>query len=406
MSKCQQARLIRAWTVIAACLGLAMVGAIDSAAAQTCTCAVSPTPTFQPPPLPRPLPRTTRTVTPPPPKEKPEDIREQDALQLEAEEHARHGRWDDAAKNWLEIFKKAADPSRREAARRHYQDAIAKALPDPKEDRARLLAAKTERQAGRWSAAAEKYLDALTKATDDNSRDEAMKGYTEAAQIVISPWWRMGRYVPPVWWAHEHRAGSAGLLVVVLVVLVSPLFITGAPITDRIFGGLPELIRPKFSGRATVLATVMLTDGAPAPLFAAQLPYCALEVRRRWQRVGVSFLSGSTTLLSVPGVVADQVATEIPKIKGIDIGAWAKWLLLVAKYFSWRVESQVGFSPDTANTPSEGRMRAYATLRWAWFTYGSYAVAPRAAHDKDFERASYAIAARVLGAAQPKRERR
>ena len=344
-----------------------------------------------------------RAASSPAPPEKPEDIRAHEALQLEAEANAQAGRWEQAAKNYLELFKQAADPKMRAAARTDYLKAAAHAFQDPKEDRARFLAAETELRAGRWSTAAEKYLEALTKASDDGAKQKAADGYNRAAQVIITPWWRWGTYLPPVWWVHNHPTEAGLLLVAVIVVMVGPLFFTGAPITARLFRQLPPLIRPKFSGRATILAAAMLTDNAPAKLFAAQMPHCAIEVRRRWTRVGVSFLSGTTTLLSVPGTLADQIAADIPNIKGINVGAWAKWLLQVRQYFSWRVESQVGFAPDSAAAQSGGRMRAYATLRWAWFTYDSYGVAPRARHPLDFERASYAIAARVLGAAQPKR---
>jgi hypothetical protein len=335
--------------------------------------------------------------------EKPEDIRAHEALQLEAEANARAGRWDQAAKSYLELFKQAADPALRTTARQGYLNAAAHAFQDPKEDKARLLAAETELRAGRWKTAADKYLEALTNASDDGAKQKAAAGYDRAAQVITTPWWRWGTYVPPVWWVHNHPREAGLLLFALLVVVVGPLFFTGAPITDRLFRQLPPPIRPKFSGRASILAAAMLTDNAPVKLFAAQMPHCAIEVRRRWKRVGVCFLSGATTLLSVPGTLADQIAADIPNIKGMNIGAWAKWLLQVRQYFSWRVESQVGFAPDTAATPSEGRMHAYATLRWAWFTYDSYGVAPRARHALDFERASYAIAARVLGAAQPKR---
>jgi hypothetical protein len=326
-----------------------------------------------------------------------------EALLLEAEANKRAGRWADAAKAFLDVIKHAPDAATRQAAVDGYRDASDHALSTPKEDEARLLAAATEQRAGRWNAAAEKYLDALQKASDDKHRQLAREEYLKAADVIVSRWWRWSTYFAPLWWLHTHLSAFLLLAGVIALIVLLPLWARPGRALGAVVGRLPEILRPRFSGRARILATATLTDDAPARLFAAQLPHSAQEVRRRWKRVGVSFLSGSTTLLSVPTALANQIATEIPEIRGVNLGKLATLILLLSQYFSWRVESQVGFSPDSPTPPSPGRMRAYATLRWAWFTHGSYAVSPRALHAADFEKASYAIAARVLGAAQARR---
>jgi hypothetical protein len=323
----------------------------------------------------------------------------------EADAYKKAKRWNEASAKFLDAIKNAVDERTRTRAIDGYRETIKIALELSAEDQARLLEAKTERAAERWDKAAEKYLEALRHAPDEVHQKEAREGYEEAVTQMMSRWWRWGKSFPPIWWAHLYWEGIAfGLLAIALP--VSSRYMGG----DGLLGPVSRLSRlilrpPQFNGGARILAATTLTDDAPGKLFTAQLPHSANEVRKRWERVGVSFLSGATTLLSVPTTVANQIASEIPDIKGINVGKFAAWLLLVDQYFRWRVESQVGFTPDLHTEKGEkgpGRMRAYATLRWAWYVKGSYAVSPKATHAGDFEKAAYAIAARVLGAAQRK----
>jgi hypothetical protein len=148
---------------------------------------------------------------------------------------------------------------------------------------------------------------------------------------------------------------------------------------------------------------VGITQNSQAQLFAAQLPYGVKEVQDRWRRAGLSFLSGTTTLLSVPSVLADQIANDFPEVKGVNLGKFLSFLSLLSRYFSWRVESQVAYCPDPSASPTgcgAGKMRAYAALRWAWFTKEIFRIAPKAADQNDIDIAAYGIAARILGAAQ------
>ena len=324
-----------------------------------------------------------------------------EAAMLEAAANRQAGRWDDAARKYLEVLKRPVDAKTREAATAGYLEASAKAFSSPKEDEVRLLAADTERQLQHWDVAATKYLEALQKASDERRQTQARSGYNAAASVITGRWWRWSRYFPPLWWLHGHPILAFIIAFAVVLIVLAPLWISRGPLA-RLPDIVPPILRPRFTGRARVLATTTLTDDAPGKLFAAQLPYSALEVRRRWDRVNNSFMSGTTTLLSVPSALAQQIATQMPEIKGINVGSIAAFFLLIGQYFSWRVESQVGYSPDAPDTKGPGRLRAYATLRWAWFTRGSYAVSPRVRHAADFERAAYAVAARVLGAAQPR----
>jgi len=272
----------------------------------------------------------------------------------------------------------------------------------------KLVQARAEQRDGHWDTAAGLYAQALGSG-DSRTRASAMQGFERARRVTRTWWWRWGKYFPPFRWWHIHRRATVWALVILIVLLISPRF-RGTGILGLLGGMVRLVFMPRFRGRAQVITPTCLADGSPVALFAAQIPLSALDVRRRWDRAGLKFLSGGTTLLSLPSAVADQVSQTFPEVYKINVGKYLAFVLVLARYFTWRVESQLAYCPDPATTPGTapgpaGRMRAFATLRWGWFTRATFEVTPKAAGPLDCERAAYAIGARVLGAAEKRRNR-
>jgi hypothetical protein len=272
----------------------------------------------------------------------------------------------------------------------------------------KLVEARAEQRDGHWDTAGELYRKALTS-SDSRTRESATEGFERARSVTRTWWWRWGKYFPPFRWWHIHRRATAWALFVLIVLLLSPRF-RGTGILGLLGRVMRWLFMPRFRGQAQVIAPTSLAEPSPATLFAAQIPLAALDVRRRWDQAGLKFLSGATTLLSLPSAVADSVAQNFPDVYKINVGKYLAFVFVLARYFTWRVESQLAYCPDPAATPGgiagpAGRMRAFATLRWGWFTWTTFQVAPKSTGPLDCEKAAYAIAARVLGAANKKRKR-
>jgi hypothetical protein len=271
-----------------------------------------------------------------------------------------------------------------------------------------LLQARAEELDGHWETAAGLYAKALASG-DSRARTSASEGFWRARAVTRTWWWRWGKYFPPFRWWHIHHRATKWALIIIVLLLLSARF-TGTGILGLVGRGLRFGFMPRFRGRARVISPASLTTDSPTGLLAAQIPISALDVRRRWERAGVKFLSGGTTLLSLPSAVADQISQNFPDVYNINVGKFVAFLLSLARYFTWRVESQLAYSPNPPATPGgtagpAGRMRAFATLRWGWFVRTTFQVTPKAAGPLDCERAAYAIAARVLGAAQKKSRR-
>jgi hypothetical protein len=256
-----------------------------------------------------------------------------------------------------------------------------------------------------WDGAAMQYKAAIT-ATDPRVRERAEEGFERARALTRTWWWKLGKWFPPVrWWRLYPLATSLGLLIVLLT-LWSPKLLRGVGVLGLLARLIKWLFMPQFRGRAHVIAPVSLTDKSPTSLFAAQLPLSAMEVRRRWERAGLSFLSSGTTLLSLPSAIADEMVKEFPEVYKIDLGKYLAFLITASRYFTWRVESQLAYCPNpdtTHNSEGPGRMFTFASVRWGWFTQSSFRVSPRAAGPLDSEKAAYAVSARVLAAPWSKR---
>jgi hypothetical protein len=328
-----------------------------------------------------------------------------------AEEAQKH--WDIAATKYLELIKKSRNELERKDAIREYLliqqhvapcEAVNRPCPEQSEFQSIENEAYSATIEQRWDVAATKYLELLRKSRSDNERTRAVSGYLQARENTGTWWWLWGSYFPPFrWWYTYHLATLVAVLALISI-LVSPKILGGTGVVGWLGRVIQKIFMPRFSGRARVIAPVGLTANSQAQLFAAQLPYAVEEVRVRWRRAGLSFLSGTTTLLSVPSSLADQIGSEFPEVKGVNLGKFFAFLFLLSRYFSWRVESQVAYCPGISPAPNgsatPGRMRAYASLRWGWFTREIIRTTPRATDANDIDVAAYGVAARILGVAQ------
>jgi hypothetical protein len=274
------------------------------------------------------------------------------------------------------------------------------------EESARLREAEAAVQDKQWDVAATKYLAVISKATNSSRRADAETRYKFAREQMRTWWWRWGKYFPPLRWVHGRLWPTVIVLGILLLLLLAPKILRGTGVFALLGRVLEFAFMPRFRGRAQVIAPTSLTDGSPVNLFAVQLPVSAMEVRRRWKRASLSFLSGGTTLLALPTALADQINQSFPKVYNIDVSKYLAFIFVIGRYFGWRLESQLAYCPDppaAAGTKSgPGRMCAFGTLRWGWFIYATFSVAPKAAGPLDSEKAAYALAARVIGAARRK----
>jgi hypothetical protein len=281
--------------------------------------------------------------------------------------------------------------------------AIAKA---ESEERARWMEAMAAEQDHDWEAAAKAYLKVATETTDPQKRDEARKRF-ESARAHQRGWlWRLGTLAPPLLWWETDPDVLKWALLVLLGLGISPKVLRGTGAVGRLAQGARVLLMPRFRGRAFVVTPIKMTDGTQAELFGAQLPLSVLEVRARWKRAGLSLQSGTTPLLSVPSALAQQITDNLPAdVYGKNLGKITAAVALLASYFGWRVETRLAYCPAPASgalptvpaPTAPGRMKAYATLRWAWFAKRSFRVTPRASDAHDVDKAAFGIAARLMG---------
>ena len=251
-----------------------------------------------------------------------------------------------------------------------------------------------------WEEAAADYKAALG-AKDPRVRSSALAGFEAARTVTRTWWWSLGKWFPPARWWHFHRQATVLGVLTLLLLLLSPRLLHGVGLLGWSAKLLKLIFMPKFRGKARVITPGSLTSNSPTALFAAQLPASADEVCRRWEKAGLSFLSGGTTLLSLPSAIADELAQNFPKVYGVNLGKYLTFFISASRYLTWRVESQLAYCPPpngSVNPPATGRMFAFASLRWGWFTQSSFKVSPRAKDALDVDNAAYAVAARILAA--------
>ena len=251
-----------------------------------------------------------------------------------------------------------------------------------------------------WEGAAAQYKAALT-VRDPRVRNSAQVGFESARAVMRAWWWKLGKWFPPFRWWHFYPQPTLIGALVVLLLLLSPRLFRGVGLLGWTAKLLKFIFMPKFRGKARVITPVSLATNSPTALFAAQIPLNALEVRRRWERAGLSFLSGGTTLLSLPSAIADEMVQNFPQVYGVNLGKYLAFVISATRYLTWRVESQLAYYPSpnaTQTPPPPARMYAFASLRWGWFTQSSFKVSPKAKDALDSDKAAYAVAARILAA--------
>lgn len=270
-----------------------------------------------------------------------------------------------------------------------------------------LAEAAAEATEGHWDKAAGKYLEAM-KSSDSRVRATAAVGYVRSRAFMRKWWWQVGTYFPPLRWIAIYPRRAFWTLVVALVLLVSARP-TGKGLIYGLGWILKKALMPRFKGRATILVPTKLTTDTNSDLFASEISCGSSEVKGVLQWFGVSTFAGSLTLLAIPSEMTNQIIQAFPAdvVKGVNITKILEFLLAVGRYFTWRVESRLAFCPDPPTPPPAGtgtsgpagEMRAFATLRWGWFTKGSWCLEQRAKDAFDLRRTAFALAARILGEA-------
>jgi len=253
----------------------------------------------------------------------------------------------------------------------------------------------------------------LTSSCDENVRAVAAQSFESTHSAMGTWWWLEGRYFPPLRWFHHPRFWSATghtlLIIVIILLILLPFFYW----TE--FRALQEItesstlilqkLRPVFLvdnvPRASIMTPSGLTDPTQAKLFASMLESSSDDVRRVLERAGGGLQVRATALLALPSATTTQLVDNLPKVKGVDVAGFAKFVLYLKRYLGWRVESEVGYCPPTKNadgTQSPARIVANASLRHAfWVRGGPWPVQRTVQHDYDIDGVAFAIAARIMG---------
>jgi hypothetical protein len=253
----------------------------------------------------------------------------------------------------------------------------------------------------------------LISSCDDGVRGESALGVKRAHALMGDWWWLEGRYVPPLRWYHHPRFWQAVwhtlLIIVVILLLLSPFFY-GTEI--RLFQWptksltlVLQKLRPAFLvddvPRASIMTPAGLTDPTQAKLFASMLESSSDDVRRVLERAGGGLQVRATALLALPSATTSELVDNLPKVKGVDVAGFAKFVLYLKRYLGWRVESEIGYCPPTKSSDgaqSNARIVANASLRHAfWVRGGPWPVQRVVQHDYDIDGVAFAIAARIMG---------
>lgn len=256
-------------------------------------------------------------------------------------------------------------------------------------------------------AASDRFF-ALTQSCSPGVRDGATLGFRKTHREMSTWWWQVGRYFPPFRWWHIHypRAWKVlGWAVGIVFALFGLLALARLWLkcAQWLIGKIPP-------GHSVIMTPTELTTGdkAQCEFFASMLQDRAVEVTNRVQHAGVGQLIGPTSCLSVPSDTAKNLGASLPKIKGVDLSALAKFLFYLMRYFGWRVESQVAFCPSsvaTGGAPStHARIVASATIRWAWMIKGGPWLVDVPVDDQyDLEAAAFALVVCIMGDYPPRK---
>lgn len=150
-----------------------------------------------------------------------------------------------------------------------------------------------------------------------------------------------------------------------------------------------EWILP-FLGEARLVLPDCVNDTSEHELFRRQLNACTEEIRTRVQNTGVSWIAGSTALLSLPSAVTDDLVKNLPAIKGANFGPIFAWFLSLFKYFGWRAECGETYLEDSKT------IEAFASLHWAWITRKRWQISTPAASKSDLSLTARKLAMQIL----------
>jgi hypothetical protein len=282
----------------------------------------------------------------------------------------------------------------------------------PDKEQAELRGAQFDFNNLRFPSAASQF-SSLIASCDPNVRSQAASGFDRSNAAMSTWWWLEGRYFPPLRWCHHPRFWSAIghtlLIVLVILLILLPFFYW----TEfRLLQGITESstlilqkLRPVFLvddvPRASIMTPSGLTDPTQAQLFASMLESSSDDVRRVLERAGGGLQVRATALLALPSATTSELVDNLPKVKGVDVAGFAKFVLYLKRYLGWRVESEVGYCPPIKNadgTQSPARIVANASLRHAfWVRGGPWPVQRTVQHDYDIDGVAFAIAARIMG---------
>jgi hypothetical protein len=258
-------------------------------------------------------------------------------------------------------------------------------------EQTKLGAARFEEDGGRLDKAGEKY-DHLLDSCDLATRKVA----TERSKIIRSQlnswWWQFGDPHPIFRWIplYPARCLYVILILTALLLLSRILFLWFRVAIILIFK------RP-FDGKATIISPTDLSKDAPVALFAASLATNARLARELLSGDRRHFQVRSINLLSVPSGLATSTFANLPEVKGVNLGGTFQALFNLARYFTWRVETDLVYFPPPDDNADPARMAATSTLRWAWTSEPPITVACNVKNAQDVDELAFAIAARLLG---------
>jgi hypothetical protein len=282
------------------------------------------------------------------------------------------------------------------------------------EERAQLAAADYELADLHLDHAADQFLK-LSKSCDARTKYDAVYGFQTAHLKMGTWWWQMGRYFPPFRWYNVHYPRFWWVLAVAAVIFFGILYIPKLRPVRRVTAwttkpatALSQFFLEKRFPRAVIMTPTKLTDATEVLLFASMLQNSSEDVRRVLERAGGGLQLRSTTLLSLPSNMADDLTQALPNIKGVDLTGFAKFFFYVKRYFGTRVESQVGFCPPTKSADgtllTSARIVASATVRSAWRVRGGpWPVAHSVEDQYDLDAVAFAIAVRIMGSNRGRR---
>jgi len=104
-----------------------------------------------------------------------------------------------------------------------------------------------------------------------------------------------------------------------------------------------------------------LSADAPVELFLFEFLDTAKMIRQTWKDVPMG-LEAKNTKVAFSTMLGRDIASRLDSLKlaGVDVQAIVKWILVLWRYFSWKLELSVYGTP--------GQVIVYARLCWAWHT--------------------------------------